>query len=212
MQDHLGGAQDAGADAHQAHAAAGLEVFQQIELVAEIVEVDRHGAHAVAPGDLFHRLQEVPAGHHRAVAGALEDAFQLLHRHHLHRHIQMGRELFGDQHRGADVFAGGAHQHAGAAAQPPVDLAGEQVARLLQGAASVEQPVHALAHLAVDVRQVAAAGAGSRLDVARILLVAHIDAGARHGLDHAIVLQLPIHLADRVAVQAGLHRQLARAR
>ena len=47
-----------------------------------------------------------------------------------------------------------------------------------------------------------------RLDFPGLLLVAHVDAGAGHRFHHAIGFQLAIHLADRVAVQSRLHRQL----
>ena len=122
----------------------------------------------------------------------------------------MGGELLGDQHGGADVLPRGADQHPGAAAQPPVDLAGQELAGLLQGAAGVEEAIHALPNLAVDVRQVPPAGSRRRLDFPWVLLIPYVDARTGHGFHHAVVLQLAVDLADRVAMQAGLHRQLAR--
>lgn len=107
---------------------------------------------------------------------------------------------------------GGAHQHPSAAAQAPVDLTGEQLAGLLQGAAGIEQPIHALPHLPVQVGHAAVADVGWRFDFPRLLLVAHIDTGARHGLHHPIRFQLAVYLADGVAMQAGLHGQLPGAR
>ena len=82
---------------------------------------------------------------------------------------------------------------------------------MLQRAASVEQPVNAAAHLLVDVRTNAVARPTWCFHLTRFLLVPYIDAGTGHGLNDAIVLKLPIHLADGVAVQAGLHGQLTRA-
>ena len=55
------------------------------------------------------------------------------------------------------------------------------------------------------------ARAAGRFDFPGFLLVAYIDARAGHGLDHTIVFQLAVDLADGVAVQARLHRQLAGA-
>ena len=100
----------------------------------------RHGADPVFLCKLLHRLEEIAACHHRAVAGVLQHAFQLLHRHHLHRYIQAGFQLFSDQHRGADVFSRCADQHAGAAAQPPVDLPGEQLPGQLQVQPAFNRP------------------------------------------------------------------------
>jgi hypothetical protein len=76
----------------------------------------------------------------------------------------------------------------------------------LQGAAGVEQAINALAHFPIDVGHGLAADARRRLDFAGLLLVAHINARAGHGLNHAIVFELAVDLADRVAVQARLHR------
>ena len=105
---------------------------------------------------------------------------------------------------------GGAHQHARAAAQAPVDFPGEQLTGLLQGAAGVEQAVDAATHLLVNVGADAVAWPAGGLDFPWFLLVAHIDARASHGFHHAVVFQLAIHLADGVAMQAGLHGQLTR--
>ena len=212
MQDHLSGAQDAGADAHQADAAAGAQFLEQIEFLAEVIEIHGHGPHTVGLGDLLHRLQEVAAGHHRAFAGTFQHRFEFLHRHHLHRHLQIGGEFLSDQQRGADVLAGGGHQHPGAATQAPVDFVGEQFAGLLQGAAGIEQPIDALTHLPVDVGQALGTQSRRRLDLPGLLLIAHIDARARHRLDDAIGFQLAVDLADGVAMQTRLHRQLAGAR
>ena len=212
VQDHLCGAQDAGADAHKAHATAFPQLLEHVQLVAEVVEIHRYSPHPVLLGNRLHRLQEVAAGNHRAVVGAFQYRIQLLHRHHLHRHLQLGGEFFCDQHRGADVLPRRAYQHPGAAAQAPIDLAGEQIPRLLQRAACIQQTIDALAHFSIDIRQAAAPRAGRQLDIAGLLLIAHVDARTGHGLHHAIDLQLAVHLADRVAVQSGLHRQLARTR
>ena len=66
--------------------------------------------------------------------------------------------------------------------------------------------------VAVDVGQRPAAGAAGGLEFARLLLVAYVDARTGHRLDHPIALELPIDLADGVAVQSRLHRELAGAR
>ena len=210
MQDHFSGPQDARADADQSHAAAGAEVLQQVQLVAKVIEIHGYGPHTMAFGDLLHGLEEVAAGDHRAVAGVLEHRLQFLHRNDLDRGIQVGGELLGDQHGGADVLPRGADQHPGAAAQPPVDLTGQELPGRLQGAAAVQQAIHALPDLAVDVRKVPSTGTRRRLDFPRVLLISDVNARAGHGLHHAVVFQLPVDLADGVAMQAGLHRQLAR--
>ena len=162
-------------------------------------------------GQLLHRLEEIAAGDHRSVAGVLQNAFQLLHRHHFHRHIQAGFQFLGDQHGGADVLPRRADQHAGATAQPPVDLPGQQFPGLLQGAPCIQQAIHAFAHLAIEVGDAPIADVRRRLDFPWFLLVAHVDAGAGHRFHHAIGFQLAVHLADRVAVQSRLHRQLTGA-
>ena len=129
----------------------------------------------------------------------------------------------GDQHLGPGVAEGlgatqpdtagaAGHQHSGAAAQPPVDLTGEHLAGLLQGAAGVEQTVDAFAHFAVEVGDAAVTDVGRGADFARFLLIAHVDAGPGHRFHHTVGLQLAVDLADGVAMQSGLHRQLARAR
>ena len=99
----------------------------------------------------------------------------------------------------------------GAAAQPPVDFPGEQFPGLLQGAARIQQTIHAFAHFSVEIGDAPIADVRRRLDFPGLLLVAHVDAGAGHGFHHAIVFQLAVHLADRVAVQSRLHRQLSGA-
>ena len=205
MQDDLGGPQDARADAHQPHTTARAQLLEQIQFVAEIVEIHRHGAHPVALGDLLHRLQEVAAGHHGALAGAFKHGFQLFHGHHFHGHVQVRFQLLGNQHRGADVFPWGRHQHPGAATQSPIHFPGQQFAGLLQGASGVEQAIDALPHLPINIGQGLAAQARRRLDFPWFLLVTHIDARSGHGFDDPIGLQLAIDLADGVAVQAGLH-------
>ena len=106
----------------------------------------------------------------------------------------------------------GADQHAGTAAQSPVDLPGQQFTGLLQGAAGIEQAVHTLAHFPIEIGDATVADVGRRLDFAGLLLVAHVDARAGHRFHHAVGLQLPVDLADRVAVQTRLHRQLTGAR
>jgi len=73
-----------------------------------------------------------------------------------------------------------------------------------------QEPIDAVAHLPVNIRQVTATGPRWWFDLPRILLIAHIDPGASHGFHHAIVLELAVDLADGVAMQSGLHRQLAR--
>ena len=80
----------------------------------------------------------------------------------------------------------------------------------MQGAAGVEQAIDALAHFPIDVGHGFAANPWRGLDFAGLLLVAHVDARAGHGLDDTIVFELAVDLADRVAMQARLHGQLAR--
>ena len=212
VQDHLSRPQDAWTDAHQAHTAALPQLLEHGQLLAEVVEVHRHRTHPVLLGQLLHGLEEVAAGHHRAVAGAVQHAFELLHRHYLDRHVEVGLQFLRNQHRGTNILARCAHEHPGPAAQPPVDLAGEQVTGLLQGAARIEQSIHTPAHFTVQIGDAAVAHVHRRADFPRLLLVAHINARASHGLDHAVGFQLAVDLADGVAVQSRLHGQLSRAR
>ena len=64
----------------------------------------------------------------------------------------------------------------GAAAQPPVDLPGEQLPGQLQGAASIQQTIHALTHFSVEIGYTPIADVRRRLDFPWLLLVAHVDA------------------------------------
>ena len=51
----------------------------------------------------------------------------------------------------------------GAAAEPPVDLAGQQLPGLLQGAAGIEQAIHAFAHFPIQIGDAAVADVGRGL-------------------------------------------------
>ena len=212
VQDHLGGAQDAGTDAHQANAAALAELFEHPQFRLEVIEIHGNSAHAVFFGEFFDGLEEVPAGDHRSIACVLEHALELFHRHHFHGHIDVGLEFFCDQHRSANVFSWGAHEHSGAAAQAPIDFTGEQFSGLLQGATRVEQAIHALAHLSIEIGDATIADMGRRSDFPWLLLIADVDPRTCHRFHHPIGFELAVHLADGVAMQAGLHRQLPRTR
>ena len=65
--------QDAGADAHQAYAAAWAQLFEHGQLLAEVVEVNGHGTNAVLLGQILYGLEEITACDHRAVAGVLQN-------------------------------------------------------------------------------------------------------------------------------------------
>ena len=88
---------------------------------------------------------------------------------------------------------------------------GDQLTHLLERAAGIEQAIHALAHLPVDVGQDPAPGSRGRFQIPRFLAVSHVDPGACHRFHHTVVFQLAVDLADRVAMQSGLHGQLTGA-
>ena len=50
VENHFRSPQNAGADAHQAHAAAGAQFLEHGQFMAEVVEVNRHGSDAVFLG------------------------------------------------------------------------------------------------------------------------------------------------------------------
>ena len=100
--DHLG-LQDAGADAHQPTQLPGRSSFS-------IASSWRKSLRSTATARTLCFLAtgwRKSAGHHGAVAGALQHVFQFLHRHHFHGHVEAGFQFLGE-HRGADVLAGGA--------------------------------------------------------------------------------------------------------